>query len=150
MWIRDPGRRAPNQLIGDVALRRPIVVVEQDRRGVDAKVDRYVERRIGSDQALDFGGNRGDTRMPRLAEQQRDQVRRINAQRIVRRVERWRRAEMPVEDTDPAVERREIRPFEIVTINGVRGGHQHAPQIAASFITIMSRVNSVVVVAGAS
>src|SRR5436309_13958050 len=69
--------------------------------------------------------------MLRLPEKERDQVRRIDAQRIVGRIEGRRRAEVTIENGDPAVERRKIRPFEVVTVDGMRGGHQHPAQIAA-------------------
>ncbi len=54
----------------------------------------------------------------------------MDAHRIVRRVERRRFGQALLEHGDPPVERREIRPFEVVAVDRMRRGHQHAPHVA--------------------
>ena len=47
---------------------------------------------------------------------------------------------MLLEHGDPAIERREIGPFEVMAIDGVRRCHQHPPHVAAGDEPIVSAV----------
>ncbi len=126
--IAQPGCRPRDELRCRVALRAPVVVVEQDRSGVQALID----GRFLREQPFDRFGRSGKARMPGAPEEQRDEEARVHAQRVGRVLERRRGVEQALEDRDPAVERREVGPFEVVAIDGGRGGEELAVHVAGA------------------
>jgi hypothetical protein len=60
---RKPRRYARDQRVGRVALRLPVVIVEQDRRRVQPEIERNLRRRFVADAPRDLGSDVGDSRM---------------------------------------------------------------------------------------
>jgi hypothetical protein len=82
LGIGKPRLDALDQCVGGIAFHLPVEVVEQDRRGVDAVVDRHrLDVRCG-EQLLDDAGCLRDARVLGLPEQQRDEQAAMHAQRI--------------------------------------------------------------------